>query len=166
MLGAGLPLADAVVFAIGLLVANVPEGLLPTITLALAVGVRELARAGRGGQAAERGGDARLDDRDLHRQDRHADREPDARHARLDGAGGVDLETPATGDAGRSRSAALGRARGCSTRRADGATAPHRRPDRARAARSGGARWAPTSTSTARERDARHAVPLRPRAAS
>ena len=39
---AGLPLRDAVVFAIGLLVANVPEGLLPTITLALAVGVRQL----------------------------------------------------------------------------------------------------------------------------
>ena len=34
------------VFAIGLLVANVPEGLLPTITLALAVGVARLARAG------------------------------------------------------------------------------------------------------------------------
>ena len=31
---------------IGLLVANVPEGLLPTITLALAVGVRDLARRG------------------------------------------------------------------------------------------------------------------------
>ena len=44
--GAGLPIADAVVFAIGLLVANVPEGLLPTITLALAVGVRTLARRG------------------------------------------------------------------------------------------------------------------------
>jgi calcium-translocating P-type ATPase len=41
---AGLSLSDAVVFAIGLLVANVPEGLLPTITLALAVGVRRLAR--------------------------------------------------------------------------------------------------------------------------
>ncbi len=40
---AGLPVRDAVIFAIGLLVANVPEGLLPTITLALAVGVRELA---------------------------------------------------------------------------------------------------------------------------
>jgi magnesium-transporting ATPase (P-type) len=45
-LAAGLPVKDAFVFAIGLLVANVPEGLLPTITLALAVGVRELARAG------------------------------------------------------------------------------------------------------------------------
>jgi calcium-translocating P-type ATPase len=44
--GAGLPVADAVLFAIGLLVANVPEGLLPTITLSLAVGVRVLARRG------------------------------------------------------------------------------------------------------------------------
>ncbi len=43
---AGLPLNDAVTFSIGLLVANVPEGLLPTITLALAVGVRVLARNG------------------------------------------------------------------------------------------------------------------------
>ena len=46
MFGAGLPFGDAVLFAIGLLVANVPEGLLPTITLALAVGVRTLARRG------------------------------------------------------------------------------------------------------------------------
>ncbi|MEW1953157.1 cation-transporting P-type ATPase [Terrabacter sp. NPDC080008] len=45
-LAAGLSLGDAVNFAIGLLVANVPEGLLPTITLALAVGVRILARRG------------------------------------------------------------------------------------------------------------------------
>ncbi|MEV6156606.1 cation-transporting P-type ATPase [Nonomuraea sp. NPDC052129] len=43
---AGLPLTDALTFAIGLLVANVPEGLLPTITLALALGVRVLARHG------------------------------------------------------------------------------------------------------------------------
>ncbi len=40
----GLPLNDAVVFAIGLIVGNVPEGLLPVITLALAVGVRGLVR--------------------------------------------------------------------------------------------------------------------------
>jgi calcium-translocating P-type ATPase len=45
-LAAGLPFSDAAVFAVGLLVANVPEGLLPTITLALAVGVRVLARQG------------------------------------------------------------------------------------------------------------------------
>ncbi|WP_395659620.1 cation-translocating P-type ATPase [Nocardioides sp.] len=43
---AGLSLAEAGVFAIGLLVANVPEGLLPTITLSLAVGVADLARRG------------------------------------------------------------------------------------------------------------------------
>jgi calcium-translocating P-type ATPase len=43
---AGLPPADAASFAIGLIVANVPEGLLPTITLALAIGVRLLARSG------------------------------------------------------------------------------------------------------------------------
>ncbi|BCY09391.1 magnesium-transporting ATPase [Actinoplanes sp. L3-i22] len=43
---AGLGWAAAISFAIGLIVANVPEGLLPTITLALAAGVRELARAG------------------------------------------------------------------------------------------------------------------------
>jgi calcium-translocating P-type ATPase len=45
-LAAGLSVASAASFAIGLLVANVPEGLLPTITLALAVGVREMARRG------------------------------------------------------------------------------------------------------------------------
>jgi calcium-translocating P-type ATPase len=43
---AGLPFSDAVIFAVGLIVANVPEGLLPTITLALALGVRVLARRG------------------------------------------------------------------------------------------------------------------------
>jgi magnesium-transporting ATPase (P-type) len=43
---AGLSATQAGVFAIGLLVANVPEGLLPTITLALATGVRVLARKG------------------------------------------------------------------------------------------------------------------------
>jgi calcium-translocating P-type ATPase len=43
---AGLSLPNAAVFAVGLLVANVPEGLLPTITLALALGVRVLARRG------------------------------------------------------------------------------------------------------------------------
>ena len=45
-LAAGLSITAAASFAIGLLVANVPEGLLPTITLALAVGVRQMARRG------------------------------------------------------------------------------------------------------------------------
>jgi calcium-translocating P-type ATPase len=45
-IGAGLSWSAAISFSIGLIVANVPEGLLPIITLALAVGVRELARKG------------------------------------------------------------------------------------------------------------------------
>ena len=45
-LASGMGAAAALTFAVGLLVANVPEGLLPTITLALAVGVRSLARRG------------------------------------------------------------------------------------------------------------------------
>ncbi|MFN8218039.1 MAG: cation-transporting P-type ATPase [Solirubrobacterales bacterium] len=43
---AGLPVSDALVFAIGLIVGNVPEGLLPVITLSLAMGVAALARRG------------------------------------------------------------------------------------------------------------------------
>jgi calcium-translocating P-type ATPase len=42
--GAGLSLHNSVVFAVGLLAGNVPEGLLPVITLALAVAVSLLAR--------------------------------------------------------------------------------------------------------------------------
>ncbi len=44
--GAGLSFKNSVVFAVGLLAGNVPEGLLPVITLALAVAVRGLARRG------------------------------------------------------------------------------------------------------------------------
>jgi calcium-translocating P-type ATPase len=44
--GAGLPVSDSLVLAIGLIVGNVPEGLLPVITLALAAGVAGLARQG------------------------------------------------------------------------------------------------------------------------
>ena len=44
--GAGLSFKNSVVFAVGLLAGNVPEGLLPVITLALAVAVRSLARRG------------------------------------------------------------------------------------------------------------------------
>jgi calcium-translocating P-type ATPase len=44
--GAGLSLTNSVVFAVGLLAGNVPEGLLPVITLALAVAVGLLARRG------------------------------------------------------------------------------------------------------------------------
>ena len=43
---AGLSVKNSVVFAVGLLAGNVPEGLLPVITLALAVAVSLLARRG------------------------------------------------------------------------------------------------------------------------
>ncbi len=45
-LGAGLSFPQAIVFAVGLITGNVPEGLLPVITLALAIGVREMVRRG------------------------------------------------------------------------------------------------------------------------
>jgi calcium-translocating P-type ATPase len=44
--GAGLSVHNSVIFAVGLLAGNVPEGLLPVITLALAVAVGLLARRG------------------------------------------------------------------------------------------------------------------------
>jgi magnesium-transporting ATPase (P-type) len=43
---AGLGLKEGAVFAIGIVLGNVPEGLLPTMTLALAMGVRRMARRG------------------------------------------------------------------------------------------------------------------------
>ena len=46
VIGAGLSIKNAIVFAVGLLAGNVPEGLLPVITLALAVAVRDLAKRG------------------------------------------------------------------------------------------------------------------------
>jgi len=43
---AGLPVGDAAIFAVALLVGNVPEGLLPIITLSLAMGAKDLAKQG------------------------------------------------------------------------------------------------------------------------
>jgi calcium-translocating P-type ATPase len=40
----GLPLWSSFLFAIGIIVANVPEGLMPTVTLALAMGAKRMAR--------------------------------------------------------------------------------------------------------------------------
>ncbi|MGI5917053.1 MAG: cation-translocating P-type ATPase [Anaerolineae bacterium] len=41
---AGMDLAEGFIFALGMIVAFVPEGLLPTVTLALAMGVQRMAR--------------------------------------------------------------------------------------------------------------------------
>jgi Ca2+-transporting ATPase len=40
----GMTLRESLIFAIGIIVANVPEGLLPTVTLALAMGVQRMAK--------------------------------------------------------------------------------------------------------------------------
>lgn len=40
----GMDVTESFIFAIGIIVANVPEGLLPTVTLALALGVQRMAR--------------------------------------------------------------------------------------------------------------------------
>ncbi|MCW5318311.1 HAD-IC family P-type ATPase [Nostoc sp. KVJ3] len=40
----GMDATESFIFAIGIIVANVPEGLLPTVTLALALGVKRMAR--------------------------------------------------------------------------------------------------------------------------
>jgi Ca2+-transporting ATPase len=40
----GLNITESFIFAIGIIVANVPEGLLPTVTLALALGVKRMSR--------------------------------------------------------------------------------------------------------------------------
>ncbi|MBD2464742.1 cation-transporting P-type ATPase [Oscillatoria sp. FACHB-1407] len=40
----GMSATESFIFAIGIIVANVPEGLLPTVTLALALGVQRMAR--------------------------------------------------------------------------------------------------------------------------
>ena len=78
---------NSVVFAVGLLAGNVPEGLLPVITLALAVAVRALARRGalvKRLSAVETLGST---DVDVHRQDRNPDREPHEPGRGLDAVG-------------------------------------------------------------------------------
>jgi calcium-translocating P-type ATPase len=40
----GLPVRESLIFAIGIIVANVPEGLLPTVTLALAMATQRMAK--------------------------------------------------------------------------------------------------------------------------
>ena len=117
---AGLPLRDAATFAIGLIVANVPEGLLPTITLALAVGVATLARRGALVKRLSAVETLGSDRRDLHRQDRDADREPDAGGACLDAAGRGRPRGRRNGDGQPSSSALLGRTiASCSTAELD-----------------------------------------------
>ena len=171
-----MSLSDRFVFAIGVIVANVPEGLLPDgDALAgardAADGAAQRARAPPVGRR-----DARLDHGDLHRQDRDADREPDDR------APGLDAERRAGGRAapgyapdgrlhgdrrGRVDPAAL--AELCPRRRAVQRRVPgahrralgrHRRPDRGRPADARRARPGSTPSSEAHRYPRRAELPF------
>ena len=65
-------LVAALLFALGVMVALVPEGLPATLSVALAVGVQRMAKVQALIKKLVRRRDAGLHQRDLHRQDRHA----------------------------------------------------------------------------------------------
>ena len=84
MLLLGVPPAQGFIFGIGVTVALVPEGLLPTVTLSLAVGAQRMADAERARAATGVRRDPRRHHGHLQRQDRHHHREPDERRGGLD----------------------------------------------------------------------------------
>ena len=87
MLARGESAREAFLVGVSVAVAAVPEGLAATVTIALALGSREMARRGaivRTLSAIETIGEATVD---LHGQDRDADREPAAARASRAGGG-------------------------------------------------------------------------------
>ena len=81
----GIPFWKAFIFAIGIIVAMVPEGLLPTLTLALVLATQRMAKRNVLNPLPALGRGARIHDSHLHRQDRHADPEPHDSSAALPG---------------------------------------------------------------------------------
>jgi len=71
-----VPFWQDFIFSIGIIIAMVPEGLLPTLTLALVFAAQRMAK--RIDSSPNLGRDARFDDRDLYRQDGNAYRESHA----------------------------------------------------------------------------------------
>ena len=63
----GKPLWMNLVFMMGIIVANVPEGLLPTLTLALVMGSLRMAKKECAGHQSQRGGGSGCGACDLHR---------------------------------------------------------------------------------------------------
>ncbi len=94
---AGVNPAESLIFAMGMIVAFVPEGLLPTVTLALAMGVQRMARRSALVKRLSAVETLGCTHRDLHRQDRHADRERD------DGAPALGWRAPVRGERRRLR---------------------------------------------------------------
>ena len=73
----GVPFWEDFIFAIGIIVALVPEwGLLPTLTLAAGPGYAANGKTPRSDPLSPISRDTRLDHRDLYRQDRHVDTKP------------------------------------------------------------------------------------------
>ena len=71
-----LPFWDNFMFAIGIIVANVPEGLLPTVTLSLAMATQRMAKRNALVRHLARRRNAGFNHGDLFRQDGHPDAEP------------------------------------------------------------------------------------------
>ena len=114
----GLGATKALLFGVGVMVALVPEGLLPTVTLSLAR-ARNGWHTERARPSAGRRRDPRGDDLRLHRQDRHSDDESDVGAGGLDPAGTVvvdgegyspDGERPRSGSGDGARGGGRGRA--------------------------------------------------------
>ena len=91
----GTPASDGFLFAVGVTVALVPEGLLPTVTLSLAIGAQRMAAPPRARPPPRGGRDARLDDVHLHRQDRHAHPQRDGGRRGVDPGRAGDASTGA-----------------------------------------------------------------------
>ena len=88
---------SALLFALGVMVALVPEGLPATLSVALAIGVQRMAKVQALIKKLVRRRDAGLHQRDLHRQDRHA------HQGRDDGQGDVRRRPGVRGDRRRLR---------------------------------------------------------------
>ena len=83
----GVPFWEDFIFAIGIIVAMVPEGAVAYFDACAGPGHAANGKTPRSDPLPAIGRDARLDHRDLYRQDRHVDTKPNDGKARLAGSG-------------------------------------------------------------------------------